>query len=373
MKALQFRHLGAHSGADIHVRDGVTVVVSPAGARCVEEGVGVHRRDVTLEVGVLALGLGAVGLPIAPYVEHRVQNLSVKTGGAQGGLSQRRGDEGGVGGVESLADSVDVVDKVLLVLRRKTLVAGVLVALPPEEPRDLVLVRAPTHTREERREVGRVQDVLRVRDIPVPLLTGVPAHGCRLRLVLDPLLGGVLVPGVGPRVALRVGEVVTRGAGGEQVPAQGAVADAALKDHDVVLVAGGRRARTTEVRDTKLGADGAVGPRHVSGHLVTVVRGEPFIVLQHGAVECRVSAAHNENIPHVGVNAPRVSVLQPREFPLLEHRRFQGVVLETQNGALAQHVGLTHQNVYLNGLAVPRRRGRGNRGRQRRRGGRRGR
>jgi hypothetical protein len=125
----QLDHGLAHPLAHVHVRLGVAAVVA-AGAAAHGQRVRVHGGDVALVPRVLA--------GLAVHREHGVEDEPVEPGRIHFGLAQRRGDELGIGGVELLAQRVDELDEVDLVAPGQRRVARVAVALPPQEPGDLV-------------------------------------------------------------------------------------------------------------------------------------------------------------------------------------------------------------------------------------------
>jgi len=76
-----------------------------AGASALREWVRVDEAHLVLEFGVVALGNGF----------HRVENFPVASLGAFLGLTERCGDEPGIGRIEVLAQVLDELDRGLYI------------------------------------------------------------------------------------------------------------------------------------------------------------------------------------------------------------------------------------------------------------------
>ena len=196
-------------------------------------------------------------------------------------------------------------------------VVAILVALPPEESGDLVLLR----TRVIAVQFG--QHSLRIGDIAVVLDAGVPAD--RLgRFALLPLVRRILVPGIDHAVLFEA-----LGARRQQIPAETSIADATLEDEHRSV---GDLPHL--MPDADLGADVTVGDGHplvVEGlHVASAAPHDPRIanILAHGPV-ARV-------VDKVGVLA------------LLLDRVRQGTrLVGGADLSKAQHVGLPQQDEHL--------------------------
>jgi len=123
----------SHGLADVHVGLGVAAIVGAGAAWGVHEWVSVHRGDISLERWVLST---------VRNVEHGVQDESIAAHRALDRLTEGRGDKLGVGRAVLHPELFDEGDEVGLVVRGEAHVAGIAVALPPEEARNLVTLGA---------------------------------------------------------------------------------------------------------------------------------------------------------------------------------------------------------------------------------------
>ncbi len=129
------------------------------------KGMGVHCGNVTLELRVFAVLAvnGELGLEDVLLIDVALVALL--------GLAECRTDELGVGGVKVLAQLLDEIDKIQFVAAGVSGIVTILVALPEEEPRDLVPLRSRVILVKVRKHF------LRIRGVIVILLAGIPFDG----------------------------------------------------------------------------------------------------------------------------------------------------------------------------------------------------
>ena len=283
---------------------------------------GVNGGDVALEPGVSAA--------FAVHRQHCVEDLAVVATVALLGLAEGGEDEGGLGRVEVLAQGFDETHEVRFVAAGVGLVVAVLVTLPPAEAGDLVALRARIVGVELR------QHLLRVGGVVVILLAGIPRDGLRVG-ALFPAVGRLLVTGVDPGRLLAgllvLGAVLVAFAPRwQQVPAETAVADAALEDEH------GFRERLAELMaDADFRPDGLALDR------------QPFVVVDAHAA---APTDHHADVADFIPLGPLAGVVHEEGVELLGSNSVfeRAGLVRAGDLAEAEHVRLAHQDEDLDRL-----------------------
>ena len=228
-------------------------------------------------------------------------------------LPEGCGNESGAGGIEILAQGLDELDQVFFILFEVRGVAHVLVALPPEESGDFVILGARVVV------VEILKRLLGGGHVAIVLATGIPSFGHVASGVTIGLVRSAAVTGLCFSAML-----VRLASGRQQVPAKTAVADAALEDQD-------RR-----VGDM---ANMVANPNFRTD---VATDGHPLILMILGR---RITGAHDKHVADVPAHRPLIGIVdQVGVF-------FRGDPLQLARLSKTNHVRLSQQDIDLDRLA----------------------